>query len=83
MGNSTALESVLLKTPQIDLGKTHRRRNNMTIIKMPSWEGGQKFKAHESINAVKTRKLCVMLDYPQEGEKIGSPHYTFRNRKTW
>ena len=33
---------------------------------------------HERENAAKTSEVCVVLDHPQQGEKITSPHYTFR-----
>ncbi|MBU2574884.1 MAG: hypothetical protein KKH28_12485 [Elusimicrobia bacterium] len=31
-----------------------------------------------SVDAVKTGEVCVILDHPQQGEKITAPHYTFR-----
>lgn len=32
----------------------------------------------KTIDAVKTRSACAVLDHPQRGEKITAPQYTFR-----
>ncbi len=50
----------------------------MGIAKMV-WSITKKKTAINTIgDAVKTCEVCVVLDHPQQGEKITTPHYTFR-----
>lgn len=50
----------------------------MGIAKMV-WSMNKKKTAAPNIaDTVKPGEICAMLDYPQQGEKITAPHYTFR-----
>ncbi len=50
----------------------------MGIAKMVESMKKKKAAAPETGNTVKPGEICAVLDYPQQGEKITVPHYTFR-----
>lgn len=50
----------------------------MEISEIIGLKRKKKTSAPENTSAVKTCEVCVAMDYPQQGEKITAPHYTFR-----
>ena len=50
----------------------------MGIAKLMGSIGKKKIVAQQIVPAGKPGGICAVLDYPQPGEKITVPHYTFR-----
>lgn len=50
----------------------------MGITKMVGSMIKKKTAAPKAEDTVKPGEICAVLDYPQQGEKITAPHYTFR-----
>lgn len=50
----------------------------MGITEMIRPRSKRKTVTHKIGEAIKTGEVCVLLDHPQQGEKITAPHYTFR-----
>jgi len=50
----------------------------MGIAKMVWSISKKKTAVNKTVDPVKTSAVCVVLDHPQQGEKITAPHYTFR-----
>lgn len=50
----------------------------MGIVKMVWSMNKKKTAAPKVADTVKPVEVCAVLDYPQQGEKITAPHYTFR-----
>ena len=50
----------------------------MGIAKMVWSITKKKTAVNKTVDVVKPSEVCVVLDHPQQGEKITAPHYTFR-----
>lgn len=50
----------------------------MGLAKMVWSMNKKKTAAPKLADTVKPGEVCAVLDYPQQGEKITAPHYTFR-----
>jgi len=50
----------------------------MEISEMIGLKRKKKTTTPENASAIKTCEVCVAVDYPQQGEKITAPCYTFR-----
>jgi len=50
----------------------------MEISEIIGLKRKKKTAAPENASAIKTCEVCVAMDYPQQGEKITAPYYTFR-----